>query len=344
MGITNQREEYRVKVSLVMGVYNGEEYLKEAIESILGQTYPNLEIIIVNDGSTDSTKNILDDINDKRVKIIHLEKNQGAANALNIGIIQAKGSWIAIQDADDNSYPTRIEEQVKYIVKHPELLGVGTFIECISGSSGISDEHLRHVAKSRNSLVSREKIRDIIYWGCPFTHSSVMFSKNVFLKVGGYNPSLKIAYDHDLWLRLLEIGEMENVPKVLLQYRIHKQSLSHRDDMATVNEIQISSSRGIYRRFNRNRCYPPRVVVIGPKKACRNYNKYVAPVTGLEVKAFIYKDWNKQIPYFINMIKKRKINAIIVLDGYEHESIIKYLEENKLNLNDQVFNIYNILE
>ena len=327
---------------MVMAVYNGELFLKEALDSALDQTYTNIEIIIINDGSTDSTKSILDGIDDERVKVIHLEVNQGAANALNIGISQAKGSWIAIQDADDNSYPTRIEEQVQYILQNPQLVGVGTFIECIPGNTGVSERWLRDVEKSRNSVVSKENIREIIYWGCPFTHSSVMFSKDIFWEVGGYNRDFKIAYDYDLWLRLLEKGDMENVPKVLLQYRVDKKSLSNRNGFATVKEIQMASSRGIYRLLYRWPEYQPKVIVIGSQRACKNYNKYVARASGLKVNAFIDKEWHYHLPSAIKKVKEGKVDAIIVLDRSIPKNITEYLQRNDLKRNVQVFNIYSL--
>ncbi len=335
----------KMLVSIVMAVYNGKRFLSEALDHVLSQTYSNLEVIIVNDGSTDSTKTILDAIDDKRVKVIHLEKNQGAANALNIGIREAKGSWIAIQDADDNSYPTRIEEQVKYIFEHPQLVGVGTLVKCISGSPDVSRGLLKGLTKARNSFVSRKQIRKKIYSGCPLTHSSVMFCKDVFLEVGGYNSDFKIAYDYDLWLRLLEKGEMENVPKVLLQYRIHSESLSHKDDIATLKEVQIASSRAICRLFKKDQSYRPRIIVTGPEKGCEYYKNHIASTSGLKVKTLIFdKDWNTQISYAIKKIQEGKIDAIIVLDGARQKNILNDLKSNNLTLNVQVFRLFNLLE
>lgn len=331
-------------VSIVMAVYNGEKFLKDALDSVLSQTYSNIEIIVVNDGSIDGTMEILNAIDDNRLKVIHLEKNQGAANALNIGITHAMGTWIAIQDADDISYPTRIEEQVKYIAEHPELVGVGTLIDCIPGGTGISDALLRGVAKNKNLCVSREDIRNKIFWSCPLTHSSVMFSKAIFGEVGGYCTDFKIAYDYDLWLKILEKGEMENVSKVLLHYRINKNSLSNKDGIATINEVQIASSRAISRFLNKGKEYQPKVIVIGPLKGCKNYKRYIAPVSGLNVEDLIYDDWSRQVPKAIKKLKTGKIEAIILLDGYKSYKNLQYLKTNKIELNKKIINIYNILK
>lgn len=331
-------------VSIVMAVYNGEKFLKDALDSVLSQTYSNIEIIIVNDGSIDGTMEILNAIDDNRLKVIHLEKNQGAANALNIGITHAMGTWIAIQDADDISYPTRIEEQVKYVLENPQLVGIGTLIECIPGGSEVTESILEHMSNYKNSFITREDIKTKIFWGSPLTHSSVMFSKGVYLEVGGYSTDFKIAYDYDLWLKLLVRGEMENIPKVLLKYRIHKQSLSNKDSIATVNEIQIVSSRAIYRLLKNDDAYKPKVIVIGPLKGCKNYRSYIAPASGLNVEDLIYNDWSRQVPKALRKLKVGKIDAIILLDGYKRDKILKYFNSNKLELNKQVFNIYNILE
>ncbi|EEG77185.1 glycosyltransferase family 2 protein [Dethiobacter alkaliphilus] len=331
-----------MKVSLVMAVYNGEEFLKEALGAAISQTYSNLEIIVVNDGSTDSTKAILDAVTDSKVKVIHLKENQGAANAMNTGISQATGDWIAVQDADDNSFPTRIEEQVKHIQKNPRLVGLGTFIECIPGSPTVSQARLRRFAREKNSCVSSTQIRKAVYHGCPLTHSSVMFCKEVFFQVGGYSTDFRIAYDYDLWLKLLEKGEIENLPKVLLQYRIRNDSLSHNNNsLATVTEVQIASSRAVGRLLSRDKDYWPNVIVIGPQESCEHYRDRVAPFCKLKIAAFAGEYHNKQIAAAVKQFKQGKAESIILLDGYKKEPILNYLAENGLVLNKHVFNLYN---
>jgi glycosyltransferase involved in cell wall biosynthesis len=332
-----------ILVSIVMPVYNGERFLKEALDSALAQTYPNIEIIVVNDGSTDSTQAILDEIDDERVNVIHLEENQGGANALNTGIRQAKGSWIAIHDADDNSYPTKIEEQVKYLLEHPHLVGIGTLAECIPGREDISNDLLLRVAQGKNCDVSRAEIREKIFWGCPLFHSSVIFSKDVFCEIGGYDTEFKIAYDYDLWLKLLEKGEIEKVPKVLLQYRVYKESLSNKDGMATVNEIQVAASKAIQRRISTNKKKQPKIILIGPKPACKNFKRNINPYSRLNIYKLIYHDWKKQISRAVKKLKKGKADVIIVLDSDRKEKDLNRLERQGLKLNQQVFNIYNIL-
>ncbi len=329
---------------MVMAVHNGERFLKEALDHALAQTYPHLEIIIVNDGSTDSTKLILDQINDPRVRVIHLNKNQGAAHALNLGINESHGDWIAIQDADDNSYPTRIEEQVNYILQHPSLVGIGTLINCISGDADVPDEVYEGVKNFKNSYIKREEIRKVIYFSCPLTHSSVMFSKHVFKEVGGYDSTFKIAYDYDLWLKLLEKGDMELVPKVLLDYRMHRGSLSNSNEVLTIDEVQIASSSGIYRALVQEKQHQPKVMIIGPQKGCENYIANVAPKSGLQVVKMIYKNRSKQVPVAIHKLKKGEADAIIVLHDDKRQKILRKLQEGRLKLNKDVYALFNVLE
>ncbi|RHW43572.1 glycosyltransferase [Neobacillus notoginsengisoli] len=333
-----------MKVSMVMAVHNGEKFLGETLQSIFAQTYPHLEIIIVNDGSTDSTKFILDHIEDPRVRFIHLEENQGAANALNIGINAAKGDWIAIQDADDISYPSRIEDQVNYLLENPSLVGIGTFVKCISGDQDIPDSAYEGMMNFKNSYVTRKQIRKVIYWGCPFTHSSVMFSKQVFSEVGGYDPQFKIAYDYDLWLKLLEKGDMEIVPKVLLDYRMHKSSLSNSDGYATLDEVQIASSRAIFRSVIQKGYNPPSVCLIGPHKACNNYLAKIVPRVDFDVFSTIDNNQKKKIANAIRNVENGNIDAILVLDFPEKHRILRMFWEKGLRFNKDVFLLINELE
>ncbi|MDN3017851.1 glycosyltransferase family 2 protein [Paenibacillus sp. BSR1-1] len=329
-------------VSMVMAVHNGEKFLQEAIHHALAQTYTEMEFIIVNDGSSDRTKQILDEIQDQRVKVIHLDQNGGAANALNLGIKEASGQWIAIQDADDNSYPTRIEEQVKFIKENPHLVGVATFVRCISGDDDVPDYVYEEYTLSRNYHVSKKEIRKIIFWGCPLTHSSVMFSKSAFAEVGGYDPGYKIAYDYDLWLKLLELGDLEKVPKVLLDYRIQKNSLSHKNGFETIHEIQVAASKAVYRMKSKQKQHSPKVMVIGELGSCENYIQKVAPLSGLEVTGIIDKN-SSNLSSAIRKIRNGKIDAIIILDNDNTTKIIRSFGSRYLKYNKDYYILLNTL-
>lgn len=212
-----------MKISVVMSVYNGEDFLAEAIESVLNQTYKDFEFIIVDDGSTDSTPKILAKYQalDQRI-IIDSHANMGLANSLNRAIDIAKGEWIARIDADDIMLPNRLEEQTKFVEANPEVDVVATWVYYI-------DEH---------SKVFRllDFPKDLVTWednqryfkenkGVGIIHPSVMYRKASFLKTGGYR-NVNPGQDTDLWFRMQEQGLIFSViHKPLTKYRASQNSI-----------------------------------------------------------------------------------------------------------------------
>ncbi|MFN5442865.1 MAG: glycosyltransferase family 2 protein, partial [Crocinitomicaceae bacterium] len=156
-------------VSVVMPVYNGEQYLKEAIESILSQTYVNFEFIIINDGSEDNSEEIILSYNDPRIVYIKNLENLKLIKTLNIGFSKAKGKYIARMDADDISLPRRLEKQVDYLERNPDIgvLGTGVFLK---GEKEIS-KLLYHT--------DDKSLRFALAFYCPFIHPSVVLRKAV---------------------------------------------------------------------------------------------------------------------------------------------------------------------
>lgn len=146
------------------------------------QTYRDLELIIVDDASTDATGAILQSIDDRRVKVVRLLYNAGAAAALNLAIERARGNWIAVHDADDLSHPHRIAEQVRYLAENPGLAAVGSFIECFTGNGmrdRVSEGELRWYERTRNSVRTASDIRLGLYSGCPITHGTLLIAKKL---------------------------------------------------------------------------------------------------------------------------------------------------------------------
>ncbi|MFC5711767.1 glycosyltransferase family 2 protein [Thalassorhabdus alkalitolerans] len=319
-------------VSIVMAVYNGELFLKDAINGILSQTYSEIEVIIVDDGSSDQTKKILDEINDQRVRIIHLNRNQGAANALNIGIDHSKGEWIAIHDADDISFPERIEEQVAHIKSNKSLVAVGTFIECIDKSN-----RKRTRTLGRNNFTSHEEIKALLYNGCPLTHGSMMFSKSAFYEAGQYNPNYKIAYDYELWCRLINIGSIENVPKVLYRYRIYDESLSHKNDRQTCIELFNSFSTFLLTNNFVNKSKKPSFILVGTENGCNTFMS----VTNLKIKKKINIDRNNAGLLIIETLKNKNVDGVIVLGKPKDKKILlEYLIKNGMKKNENLFDFW----
>jgi len=199
------------KISVIMSVYNGEKYLREAIESILNQTFADFEFIIVNDGSTDSSLEIIQSYHDKRIRVIDNEENIGLTKSLNKAIKQAQGEYIARQDADDVSLPNRFEEQKKYFEQHPGTALLGTSIYIIDEDGKIIGKHMV-LANPTKRLV---KVN-------PFNHGSTMFKSEIARELGGYNELFRYCQDYELWLRIAKYHEVRNQTQVLYKLRSHQ--------------------------------------------------------------------------------------------------------------------------
>lgn len=205
-------------VSVIMSCYNSEQYLMEAIKSILNQTYSKFEFIIVNDGSTDSTLDIIKSIKDSRIIILNQE-NQGLATALNNAIKIAKGKYILRMDADDISLSHRIQKQVSFMESNPEVGVLGSAIIFI-------DEKDNQLGRSFSLLSSRLIEKFILnHKGNVMAHPSVIIRKELFDKYGGYCRHMTFSQDYQLWSKFLRKGVVfKNLKEALLKYRINENS------------------------------------------------------------------------------------------------------------------------
>jgi hypothetical protein len=209
-------------LSVVMSVYNGQAFLLQAIESILAQTFPEFEFLIIDDGSTDKTTEILagSASRDTRIRILRHE-NKGRAASLNIGIGLAKGKYIARMDADDVAMPYRLAEQMDFMERHPEVGLLGGAVELI-GPMG------RVIRTVRPPLEDAE-IKALMLRYNPMFHPTVVMRKELALIAGGYRKALLDADDYDLWLRMSERSRLANLGKTMVQYRIHSDQVSIRN-------------------------------------------------------------------------------------------------------------------
>lgn len=205
------------KVSVIMSVYNGERFLHEAVGSILNQTFSDLEFIIINDGSTDSTRMILESYTDPRMRIFN-QKNIGLTRSLNKGLKKAKGKYIARQDADDVSDRKRLEYQVDFMENHPDVGLVGTF-------GTIINEDGRFL-KSWKLPEGHDRINEMLLSGNCFLHGSVLFRRECLVTVGHYREEFEYAQDYDYWLRIAEKYKVENIDKELYRYRLNTDAIS----------------------------------------------------------------------------------------------------------------------
>ena len=219
------------KVSIVMATHNGIKYLEQSVSSILSQKFDNFEFIIVDDGSTDNTLSELKKINDSRVRIIH-QNNQGQTNALIKGVENTCGDLIARIDQDDYSLPNRLMRQVEFMDTHPKVILCG---------SRFQELHNDKIAPQRARFArTNTEIKKIISRLNPFAHSAVMFRRDAYFKIGGYNKNFVVGMDYDLFLRLMEIGEVYNIEEVLTIVRVYDDSISMRQSkLKTLEGMKI---------------------------------------------------------------------------------------------------------
>ena len=206
------------KISVVMSVYNGEKYLREAIDSILNQTFKNYEFLIINDGSTDLSRKIILSYNDSRIRLVDNKKNIGLTLSLNKGLQLAEGEYFARVDVDDIATPRRLEKQMDFLNSNPEIGLVGSF--------GIKIDKVGQTIQKIILPVFDKKIRKELIKANVFIHGSVMARKEVFEKVGYYNEAFKYVQDYELWGRIAQEYKLHNLPEALLIRRETKDSLS----------------------------------------------------------------------------------------------------------------------
>lgn len=196
-------------VTVIMPVYNTEKYLRQSINSILNQTFPDFEYIIIDDYSTDNSLDIINSYSDRRIKVIKNQKHLGVAASANIGFALAKGKYIVRMDADDISLPERLFQQCKYMEKHPKVDLCGSSIRLI-GSQKIWKYPSGH-----------ERIKCRLLFNSPFAQPSLIFRKSTFEKNSlRYNDSFIRGEDYDLWARSIDKIKCSNIPRVLLFYRM----------------------------------------------------------------------------------------------------------------------------
>jgi len=202
-----------------MSVYNGEAYLKQAIDSILNQTFDDFEFIIIDDGSTDNTANILKQYSDSRIVRHTFNVNRGLVHALNYGLNMAHGKFIARQDADDISMPKRFEMQIDFMHTNPHVVLVGSAYD-------VMDETGKYI-RTDHFPTNDTAIRWLMLFHNAFAHTSVMFRADL-LKTHNlcYNLNLRYSQDYDLWSTLLQYGHGYNFDVPLVKRRFHPEQVS----------------------------------------------------------------------------------------------------------------------
>jgi len=211
------------KISVVMPVYNSERYLREALDSIINQSFSDFECLVIDDGSTDGSSDIIKSFNDPRIICI-TKDHSGLIDTLNQGIAQCKGDYIARCDSDDICEPDRFKCQVDFLDQNPLCVVVGSHAVAV-------DEHNKVMRVLDYPPINTRSIRTYALFHNPFVHSSVMIRKKVLDISGGYRKHYLHAEDYELWTRIIYKNECANIPKRLIRYRIHGAQVTQKNNI-----------------------------------------------------------------------------------------------------------------
>ncbi len=238
-----------------MSVYNGEEHLREAVDSVIAQTFADFEFLIVDDGSTDQTREILESYDDARIRLIEQE-NRGLVRSLNRALEEAKGEYVARMDADDVSLPERFSSQVAYLDEHPEVGILGTKVVYIDGTG--------EVVGAWEVPTLPGEVGWQLFFGTCLAHPSVMMRRELVLELGSYDGEAQHAEDYDLWARAASMTKLANLESPQVQRRGWEGSVTQRYpeiQEETVRRVLRSSDRAPTRshRLGRRRRFAPPV-------------------------------------------------------------------------------------
>lgn len=289
------------KISVLMPAYNTETYIKEAIESVLNQIFRDFEFIIINDGSTDSTKEIIESYKDPRIKLINHNINRGVYNSRNEAFRIACGNYIALIDSDDICFLDRFQKQVSFMSKNPEVDLIGGRVQTIDEKSKII------------GIIETNYDRNIIKWfqiiKNQFINSTVFFRKELLNKIGYCNEKYFYAGDYDFFSRAIRLANTRNISEFVVQYRIHKESITGAPETYRLQQKFVS-------------------------EIIFNNVKYYINLNQNDFDIFIDAIKNGEISSVKNFIKVRKLyeelfNAFIKKENFSREEIKKILPDYK---------------
>ena len=232
-------QESSPKVSIILPAYNGEALLNDAIQSVLSQTMDDFELIVLDDGSTDNTWELLQALSDPRIRVYHHD-NMGLPATLNRGISLARGEYVARLDHDDLMMPSRLEAQARYLDAHPGIALLGTAAQIYVGDKPTERYH-RHPTSS-------EALRLRLLFDNPFVHASIMFRRDAVIAIGGYctEKSRLPPEDYELWSRVARVHDVANLEDVLTVYREVPGSLSRIGENPFLEKVLMFSTENIY--------------------------------------------------------------------------------------------------
>lgn len=225
-----------IPITVLMPIFNVERYLDEAIKSILNQTFKDFELLIINDGSTDKSADIVKKYRDKRIKFINNHTHQGLVAVLNQGMALARGVYLARMDGDDISLPTRLEKQLKFMDSHPDVGVCGTWFEVFG-------------LKLKNRVYSRPAnpmaCKAMLLFTDPVCHATVIMRPEMLKKHHlKFDPSFKHLEDVEFWNRVAKFMDFSNIEEVLYLYRYHDNRTGNLYE--NIQQMQMKRVQTIY--------------------------------------------------------------------------------------------------
>ncbi|GLC87809.1 glycosyltransferase family 2 protein [Lysinibacillus piscis] len=325
-------------ISALMTVFNGEKYIRQSIESILNQTFTDFELIIVNDGSTDDTRNIIQSYQDNRITLIELKENRGVGAAIKEGLKHVNRDFIAKVDADDIYMKNRFQLQLDYLQEHKNVSMVDGFINYFPDNKQIEESkrfyYLKNIHEEQlNSIFKHKEISEKIYWFPCITHSTLMF-RSAILKTVSYNEDLKIGEDYDFYYKLNKLGfVIHKLPVKLADIRVSEASTTVREKHQMLNGMLDIKQDEFQKALNKD------IYVWGTGELGQSTVEYLKN-KGWTVKGFI--DNNLSIvgtkKSGVMVYSKEVINKnsfILVASSYGKFDIVNELKQKKFeHLND----------
>jgi glycosyltransferase involved in cell wall biosynthesis len=231
-------------VSVIIPCYNGEAFLKEAIESALGQSYHRVEIIVVDDGSTDRSPEIAQQLPVRYIR----QPNRGLTPSRNLGIRESRGSYIVFLDADDRLKPEAIETGLRVMAEHPGCtMAVGDHVFVSQDGSYLADSRKACLAGSQYEALLKSNFIEMI--------SSVLFRRSVLLEIGGFDTGLRVAEDYELYLRIARANPVYCHRAVIAEYRMHQANASHNSELMLTSTLRVLRSQARYIRSDARRLF-----------------------------------------------------------------------------------------
>ena len=295
-------------VTVLIPTYNCEQYVYDAIKSIIGQTYTNFECIIIDDCSTDNTVEVIKSITDSRITLIQKPKNSGYTNSLNYGLSIAKGKYIARMDGDDVSLPTRFEKQVAVLENNSDIIVCGSVFKILDSQVIIqAPEHHKDI------------LLGLLKDSC-IGHPTAMIRTSTLDKNSiKYNPNYEPAEDYDLWVRLSQLGKLYNIQEVLFLYRVH-------DNQVSITKKEIQRKSASLSRFNMLSQLGFNYTEIEKQAYIKQFS-FIERLNFEELKALIYLNKKALAANSNSYFKSGKLKTI--LDAFQTEAINQYFKANK---------------